>query len=91
MFVCSTHRITGSHYTYGCSTLSAAYVGYTGLHFTYRYSTVTAAYFCYVYLQNNRITLHLWVRYFKSSLFFNVLATESHVYNHYGCPTLNAA
>ena len=28
MFVCSTYRITGLDYTYGCATLSAAYVGY---------------------------------------------------------------
>ena len=28
MFVCSTYRITGAHYTYGSATLSAAYVGY---------------------------------------------------------------
>ena len=26
MFVVITHRITGLHYTYGCSTLRAAYV-----------------------------------------------------------------
>ena len=28
MFVSSTYRITGLHYTYGSATLSAAYVGY---------------------------------------------------------------
>ena len=28
MLVLSTYRITGLHYTYGCATLSAAYVGY---------------------------------------------------------------
>ena len=28
MFVCSTYRITGAHYTYGSGTLSAGYVGY---------------------------------------------------------------
>ena len=26
MFACSTERITGLHYTYGCATLSGAYV-----------------------------------------------------------------
>ena len=28
MLVFSTYRITGLHYTYGCATLSAGYVGY---------------------------------------------------------------
>ena len=28
MFVGSTYRITGLEYTYGCATLSLAYVGY---------------------------------------------------------------
>ena len=31
MFVSSTYRITGLHYTYGSATLSAAYVGYLHL------------------------------------------------------------
>ena len=38
--------------------------------------TLSGAYGCYVYLQNNGITLHFWVSYFKWSPFLYALATE---------------
>ena len=48
----------------------------TRLHFTYKYPSVSAAYVCYIYLQNKRITLHLWVSYFKCSSFLFAGGTE---------------
>ena len=48
----------------------------TGLLFTYRYPTLSGASVCYVYLQRNKITLHLWVSYFKCSPFLYAVATE---------------
>ena len=44
MFVCSTNRMTALHYTYGCATLSAAFVGYLYLEnhwLHYRYGCAT--------------------------------------------------
>ena len=60
MLVFSTYRITGLHYTYGCATLSAAYVGY-------------------LFLQNHRALLYLWVSSLKWSLLLLGLVTESRI------------
>ena len=58
MLVTSTYRITRSHCTYGCPTLSALYVGW-------------------LYLQNQWVTLYLWVSSFKCMLCFLRLLTET--------------
>ena len=68
MFVCSTYRITGLDYTYGCATLSAAYVGYLylqnhWLHYTYGCVTLSAEYVCYLYLQIHWVLIPLLVSY----------------------------
>ena len=52
----------------------------TGLLLTYRYPTLSGASGCYVYLQSNKIPLHLWVSYFKCSPFLYALATEFQSY-----------
>ena len=57
IFVRYTYTITGFHYSFCCSLLSAAYL-------------------CKFYLENDCVTLHLWVSNFMCRLCLLVLRTE---------------
>ena len=61
--VASSQRITGLHYSYGCATLSRAYVGYL----------FSAAYVDYLQFQNHLLKVHIWVSNLKCSLCLYVL------------------
>ena len=61
IFLSSTYRITTLHYTYGCATLSAAYLSK-------------------FYIENDCVTLHLWVAIFMCRLCLLVLPGESLCY-----------
>ena len=78
MFFRSIYRITWLHYTYGCATLSPAFVCNNYLeNYTYGCATLIAVYLCNLYLQNYWVTLHLWVANLKCSLGLLALPTES--------------
>ena len=81
MFVSSTYRITGLHYTYGSATLSAAYVGYLylGNHWvtlSYGCATLSAVFVSYLKFHNHLLTPHLWVCNVKFSLLLLAPPTE---------------
>ena len=78
MFFRSIYRITWLHYTYGCATLSAAFVCNNYLaNYTYECALLIAVYLCKLYLHNYWVTLHLWVPNLKCSLCLLALPTES--------------
>ena len=68
MFVRSTYRITGVTLRLWMFLCNTAYVLGYKFHHTYLDTTLTAAYVCGYYLQNHRVTLHLWVFHLKGSL-----------------------
>ena len=75
MFVSSTYRNTGLHYTYGSATLSAAYVGYLYLEnhwvtLSYGCATLSAVFVSYLKFHNHLLTPNLWVSNVKFSLMF---------------------
>ena len=49
----------------------------TGLHYTYGCPTLIRAYVGYLYLQNHRVTLHIWESNLKFSLCLLALPSES--------------
>ena len=73
------------HYTYGCGTLSTAYVGYLYLEnhwlkYCYWCGTVRIAYVGYFHVQNYLVSIYLWVSSLKYSLCWLVLPSESRNY-----------
>ena len=85
----SLYRKTRLHQSYGCATISAAYV--CRQHHAYADAASSAAYVCYHYLRNQWVTLHLqvcdlqnhwvtlncWVCNIKSGLCLLALPSES--------------
>ena len=79
MLVIFTFRITGFDFTYGRPAFSAApptvqlmFVSstyrITELNYTYVNATLSAAYVGYLYLQNHRASLYLWLSSLNRSL-----------------------
>jgi len=52
----------------------------TVLHYAYGCATLKVAYICKIYLENHRVTLHLWVPNLMSSQFSLALPKESLCY-----------
>ena len=52
----------------------------TCLHYIYECSTLVAAYICKIYLENHRVTLHLWVSNLVNSQCLLALPTQSLYY-----------
>ena len=86
MLVTSTRTITVLHYTYGCATLTEAYLCkiYLENHWVTLHlwvSNVKCSLFCLAFFQNQWVTLHLWVSSLNYSRYLLGLLTESLSYN----------